>query len=384
MKTDNKQDIQKYCTMTVGHPRLSEAIEEVLAAINEAEQGELIFLYGPTGVGKTTLGKRIKSKLNKEFRKELGNSPSIIPVILNEAPFPDGNRFSWIEYYRRALKQLNEPLIDKKKKDRRCSVYAHQHLIDNETLDEFSIGRPPAGHTLRMSFENALKFRKTQVLLIDEAHHIAKGMDPKNLQGQLDYLKSLANLTETVIVLVGTYELLAFIDLSGQLTRRGNGVHLSRYYFDSPKDKQMFFNVLSSFVNKLPLQHDLDLPALLEMFYIRSAGCVGILSSWLKKALKLAMRRGDQVLKLEHVEEKALSLNKLLKITEELEEGEALLKPVDNAELIIRARLGLVSGEVDAPKARKEASKQKSRSGKRVGQRKPTRDPVGVPKAVSP
>jgi hypothetical protein len=40
------------------------------------------------------------------------------------------------------------------------------------------------------------------------------------LQNQMDMLKSLADSTHSRLVLVGTYELLTFRNLSGQLSRR--------------------------------------------------------------------------------------------------------------------------------------------------------------------
>jgi len=379
MKTNKKVDTRAFMKMTMAHPHLNTAIEELIVTIDEAEQGEIIFLFGPTGSGKTTLAKSVKAKLDKNLKAELGNQRSITPVILNEAAFPDGQKFSWIEYYRRALKQLNEPLIEKKIADIRCSVHADKETGEVITQEEVTVGRPPAGHALRMSFENALHFRKTKVLIIDEAQHIAKGFKAASIKDQQEYLKSLANLTETVIVLIGTYELLEFIDLSGQLARRGNEVHLPRYHFSTKCERQVFFNIVQSFLDKLPIPHTLDLVSLIETFYIKSAGCVGILSTWIKKALKLAIRCDDPVLTQFHIEKKALSFRKLMIITKELEEGEAMLKTVANAEEIIRARLGILSPESQVVTSESVRPVITSKRKKRVGQRNPCRDRVGIP-----
>jgi archaellum biogenesis ATPase FlaH len=373
-KNDRKKiSIEAFRKMTIAHPLLNTAIEELLSLISDAEKGELIVFFGPTGVGKTALSTRIKDKLLKDYRIENGHNPSVVPVVLSEAPHPDTQKFSWIEYYRRALVTLNEPLIDKKHGDIKCSAYEEEHLKDDQT-----------GHTLRMTFENALKYRKTRVLIIDEAQHIAKGSSGASIIGLLNYMKSLANLTDTVIVLIGTYELLAFVDLNGQLCRREMEVHFPRYKYDNPKDLQIFFNVVESFFKKLPIAHNLDLAALNDKFYFGSAGCVGILSTWIRRSLKLAVRNNDSVLTIDHIDKKTLSLQKLMKITEELVEGEALLIPDKKAEETIRVRLGLLSPLATSSNLSEPKSISQSKSKTRVGKRKPGRDKVGVNPELSP
>jgi hypothetical protein len=69
----------------------------------------------------------------------------------------------------------------------------------------------------RMAVERALHYRRPRAILIDEAQHMAKMAAGRRLQDQLDCLKSLASLTRTIHVLIGTYELLAFRNLSAPL-----------------------------------------------------------------------------------------------------------------------------------------------------------------------
>src|SRR5204863_9880384 len=72
----------------------------------------------------------------------------------------------------------------------------------------------------RRALELALRRRRPAAFLIDAAHHLTRLASGRKLRDPLDCLKSLAALTDTVHVLIGTYELLVFRDLSAQLCRR--------------------------------------------------------------------------------------------------------------------------------------------------------------------
>jgi len=225
-----------------------------------------------------------------------------------------------------------------------------------------------------MAFENALFYRKVKVLIIDEAHHIAKGTSTNGLLEQLEYLKSLANLTGTVIVLVGTYELLAFRNLSGQLSRRSIDVHFPRYRMDNQQEYRIFGSVVRSFTRKLPIPCDFQMIDMLDEIYVGSLGCVGLLNGWLIKAIKRATEEGDGTLRKQDLLDAMYSHDQMSKMTDELLEGENLLNPPKDSFMALKARLVTASDEaVPTPAPQKPAKKSPP------FKRKPVRDPVGMP-----
>ena len=64
-------------------------------------------------------------------------------------------------------------------------------------------------------------------------------------------IKSTASRAQTVHVLIGTYELLAFRNLSGQLSRRSVDLHFSRYRRKALRISRRFKMSYSPFRNSL-------------------------------------------------------------------------------------------------------------------------------------
>ena len=64
---------------TVAHPRLVETKETLINAIRGAEPNSLIFVFGPTGVGKTTLRLKIEQLIIVELLSELREDLTRIP-----------------------------------------------------------------------------------------------------------------------------------------------------------------------------------------------------------------------------------------------------------------------------------------------------------------
>ena len=98
----------------------------------------------------------------------------------------------------------------------------------------------------------------------------------RRLADQLDVIKSLASRTQTIHILIGTYELLPFRNLSGQLSRRSVDVHFSRYRAESEDDIRVFQNVVSTFQQQLPADQGFDLISVWDFLGLseRAAGAL--------------------------------------------------------------------------------------------------------------
>jgi hypothetical protein len=367
-------------TKVVAHQRLKEVYEALLHAIRYPAGTSLILVVGPTGVGKTTLLERTVKQLIEDAAIDPTTTPGHIPAIAMEAPSPDSGNFSWKDHFTRALIAADEPmLVDKISYDMRG--------IHRDEQGQLIIERTLTTPDLRRVLEKCLYHRRPRAFIVDEAQHIKKMASGRRLLDQMDTLKSLANMTSTVHVLIGTYDLLGLMDLSVQLARRSVTIHFPRYHADQPEDLKEFKKLLRTFQWHLPFSEEPDLESRYDYFYEQCLGCTGMLKTLLNKALGAALEKGEQTLLPKRWEQHAEPSQKLREMLQAIKEDEEkLINQNDEVHRnVLREMLGLstTSQNGGSPTENTQlpptlpAASPKGKRGRRVGQRNAKRDLVG-------
>jgi energy-coupling factor transporter ATP-binding protein EcfA2 len=352
----------------MAHPRLRQAKEDLLDAIESSPPGSLILVVGPTGVGKTTLRRKVEESLSERLMESMAMDPSRLPFISIEAVAPDNGNFQWRDYFHRVLMQMREPLLEYKLGSSRGETERDSHGSHVASPRGFT------GYQLQQSLENALRYRRPAAVFIDEAQHLARMASGRKLADQLDVIKSIASRSQTIHVLIGTYELLAFRNLSGQLSRRSVDLHFSRYCSENANDIEVFQNAVFTFQGQLPLSGGFDLVAAWDFLYERSLGCIGVLKDWLMRALIASLRNENSTLTLPTLEKTALSVSQCEKILSEAREGEARLAEA-NDRCRLRHLLNLPAN--GSPLVNESSTpERKARQGS-PGRRRPQRDAIG-------
>jgi hypothetical protein len=143
---------------TIAHPVLKKLNERLRRAIEEPGDAGLIFVYGPTGVGKSTLMDGVAARLGVEEMP--GSGSKTLPVLKMEAAAPEQGNFHWGQFYRQALIELETPFVREKLEYSDSPVYF-------DRAGNLMIGRGHAVRELRDALEKALRYRRPQAFLID-------------------------------------------------------------------------------------------------------------------------------------------------------------------------------------------------------------------------
>jgi hypothetical protein len=380
--------LEYFKTCTIKHPMLADAFEEVRSAILDSIPGSIILLFGPTGAGKTTLLERLCKSLMEYLLEDLKRNKGRFPIVLVQLDSPLPGKFDWRDYFRSILIELREPEIERKLNvdewpTKKLDNNFITRILEKESNNHIS------GGAMRVSARQALKNRKPLAVLVDDAQHFGQIGSGRKLLNQLNIIKSLAEKSEVIHVLCGTYELLPFLNLNGQLSRRIIDVHFGRYHADDEMQREAFISVLYTFQHYLPLNETPDLVSQWDYFYEGSVGCVGILKDWLTRAFALALTEKSHILLPKHLEKRVLSIAKRDSILREILTGEEELKEQEATRAQLRLAMGLKQEireltftaeednhtEDNSAQASNTRPKRRNRS---VGKRSPTRDKIGT------
>jgi hypothetical protein len=287
--------------------------------------------------------------------------PGYLPIARVDAVAPDSGNFNWRDYYKRALEALNDPF------------YGRSRI-------NFGQGVRWSGPEMRRALEKALEHRRVRIFIIDESQHLAKMGSGRKLQDQMDCIKSLAGASGTMHVLAGTYELLRFRNLSGQLIRRSQDIHFRRYLAKQKEDEKAWRSILWAFARNLPLKDAPNLVGQLDFCFERSLGCVGQLKEWLLRALRVALDLDLSTIDSHLLERTALSVSQCNTTFKEIQRGEKILEEDQESRDLLRKALGLTDEAGQQKKTDQQEVKPKKKKGapRRVGQRSPKRDPIGI------
>ncbi len=376
MSTGSDNSLNSFKHFTMAHPKLRAIHEQVLCGVREPGGASIFFILGPTGVGKTTLVSGLMRQIICDLQPLLEQDRERLAVVGIEAEAPAYGNYDFKQHFKRSLTALGEILIDYR-------IDPSQHILHAEKHGKIVVSARTSVPALRLSLEEALKRRRPAAFFIDEAHHLGKVSGGRKFQDHLDVIKSLANMTETTHILVGTYELQLLLNLSDQLSRRSRTFHSERYRVGQPADVRTFQNIIWGFQRRLPFAEQRDLRLHTDYLMERSLGCVGNLRCWFLRAAHAALNAGSKTLTISRLKQHEPPNAEWASLASALLEGEEALRESDREIESLRLRL---HQEISVAKTARNkgaqsdtqmATNNKSLPQHKPGERLPRRDPVG-------
>ncbi|BAY14997.1 ATP-binding protein [Anabaenopsis circularis NIES-21] len=353
--TDNK--LKYFKDIIVPHRNIKLVLDQLLKNAIEPDDALVYLVFGVTGVGKSRLKAEFEKRLLKHFADEIISNPGSLVVGGIEVDGAEAGKFNYSNYYIQVLESLKEVLID----------YKENYGVDLEDDNSDNLIGDHEGRNskaLRRTIQKVFLHRQLKAYTLDEAQHLFDVAGGRQINVQMNWLKSLANKTQTVHILFGTYELLKCQEVNGQVGRRSEDYYLPPYYLTKPEDQQEFIKVIKTLQQYLPVEVEPQLDEHWEYFMEYSIGCVGILKSWWYRALKNALDERAKTVRMKDFKARELSAGRRKTIQKELEAGESRL-----------AFLYKNEEKIEKPES---INSQSLKKGRKVGERKVGRDLVGV------
>lgn len=370
--------LRPFRDLIIFHERFRQASDDLLRRIVALPPGSLIYLVGPTGVGKTAMLHTLINRFSLgDADKHGGHAPRSYnsPPIYVEAASPQKHAFEWRDFDIRLLKKLQEPGVWHK-----ADLDFELKRLREGITKTNNARKMPSDWLLFQCLEDALKACKPPFACIDEAHIIKKMVSTAaTFEDQMDVLKSIANLTKVTLVLSGTYKMKDLIYEGDETTRRSRVVHFGRY-LSSGKDIEDFVDFLAALTKESPLKLDFDPLQHLHYFYLSSTGCSGTLKDWYCAANCEAMLNERDMVSIEDFKAAVLDKKQLVKLVKEINAFEGYFHSCPDSDIVDAFWKGDGGGnntETESNKvAPEERTKPRLRKRPKPGEIKPTRFPL--------
>lgn len=301
-------EMEAFKDLKVKHPRLEEMDRTLMRAIHGHRSYTLLALYGASGVGKSTVMKRVAERCREEEP-----NPSRVPVVVVQASPEDIGASARLDYYRQILMQLQGHMAVK---DRVMNLAL-------ATKPGRKSNDPTEWLDMREAVVYALELLRVKAVFVDEAQHLMYVDTPHKPTAQLDWLKTLTNRTNVLHVLVGNFELYDFCHLNAQAARRMRDLPFPRYHLDNQTECEEFAGALQLLLERVPMEVDVQgLLSHWRWFAEWSLGCIGVLSDWMVETVDALWKEGGTTLTIEALKRHALQADQRVRMEMEARAGE--------------------------------------------------------------
>lgn len=287
----------------VRHPAFEQAKEGLLRAMNTDTPGQLIFVIGMSGAG--------KSEIRYATMPVFAGDPSRwgtgkVPVIAVRATPSDRSCFSSKEFASRLYLEMLEPdvgwLAQRVAVDDVDQGYVR---AEARLTDPFWRNRRSQSteHQLRTCFERTAVARGLRAIFVEEAASMTYTQSRKHPGDHMVNYMCLAEEIGVTLVLFGVPRVAALWEGNAEIRRRSRFVFVNRYRLQEKGDRISFERLVVSVARDYSFSKPDLLWRNLDLAYAASAGVFGELRGYLIRADDLRATEGKATIQQRHLEE---------------------------------------------------------------------------------
>lgn len=285
----------------IRHSLYENAVAACSAALARARPGALVWLIGPSGVGKSEVRYEVMRRVSG---LPIGWGVGRIPAIAVRAARTDRNKFNPKDLAMRLAHGLREPDFSwlTARSEVSSPDVAHLHAEVRLAGNRWALIRASTTeHALRNEFEQHAKLRSLKWVFIEEVHSL---LSVHARQAASNYMTSLMQMAEEaglVLVLIGTHEAENLWLNNEEVRNRSNWVWFRRYKWGQ-QDMRLFAALVKALGRRYPLTSRDLLIKHLDLMMLNCAGLIGTLERYLDRCELIRQEHGVLEITIKHLE----------------------------------------------------------------------------------
>lgn len=339
----------------IQHPAYEAPRVRLRSALDQHRPGHMVFIIGPSGVGKTTMRRSVMQEM---FGKPACWGRGRVPVVETFATLPHGAYFSSRQLAASLLQELHTPTLhwllegshldDGTKQEIRAEVAAAAAHWEN-----LAPSRQTEGECWAI-FQRSLIARGCKYVSIDQVTALLVNHRDKSPADHTLHLMAIAEATGTMFVMTGVHRATQLWSINSELRRRVTTIWVPPYSDKRNEDKVPFLRLLKSLSTRYQLSHA-DLLIRMSFDILAATGGVFAEIVQLLARAEIAAREDDSCYVLKrHIENSYYGTEDLKNLWRDIDAFEVCMTAGDVSERSSRAssRWGLAhKGQSDGSRS---------------------------------